>query len=83
MNRVTVLSLTTAALLVVGDSTGLVQRTGLQTIGAALGQTGGQTQQIEPLSANDDFQCRFAFGDVFPLQIAARDLPDKLPGHVH
>jgi hypothetical protein len=61
MNRVTVLSLTTAALLVVGGSTGLVQRSGLQTISAALsatlgqtdGQTDGQTQQIEPLSAND------------------------------
>jgi len=53
MNRITALSLTTAALLVMGESTGLVQRIGLQTIRAALGQTDGQTQQIEPLSAND------------------------------
>ena len=47
-NRVTVLSLTTAALLVVSDSIGFLQRTGLQTIRAAFAQT-----QVEPLSAND------------------------------
>jgi hypothetical protein len=53
MNRVTVLSLTAAALLVVSDPIGFLERTGLQTISAALGQTPQETPQVEPLSAND------------------------------
>jgi hypothetical protein len=53
MNRVTVLSLTAAALLVVSDPIGFLERTGLQTISAALGQMPQETPQVEPLSAND------------------------------